>query len=145
MLKGLSSLSDTSPWSTRYSYALPKFVPASPGATLLFLLGSEQPVVTNRVGLCIGGARLQKLEVISWIWGSLGEACPGWQVVTKGVLEGWLSATFIELRPQHPEFAQARDSLQRQYLAASDRTEVSPESLHPKGEEYAISNGDLRV
>jgi hypothetical protein len=31
MLPGLSSFSDTSPWSTRYSYVLPKFVPTSRG------------------------------------------------------------------------------------------------------------------
>jgi hypothetical protein len=60
-LSGLSSLSDTSPWSTRYSYVLLKFVPASPGVTLLFPCRSE-PVVTHRVGLCIGDARQQSIE-----------------------------------------------------------------------------------
>jgi hypothetical protein len=38
----ISSPSDTSPWSTRYSYALPNFVPA--WATLLFVQSPSSPI-----------------------------------------------------------------------------------------------------
>jgi hypothetical protein len=85
---GLSSLSDTYPWSTRYSYALPKFV----GSSLVpksFSAHCHPPA-----GLYIGDARQQSLAAISCDLGGLGEAalqvvsaqrCPGWQVVFSQV------------------------------------------------------------